>query len=147
MVHRGVPLWGVDECVCWVRRSRWGLWKPVLQIMALLSGDSYLPPPTLPDNIQCVTKSLCKTFTKKLYQFNIQCVTKVFVQYQFNIQCVTKVFVQDIHKKISPQKWYILNLKIKTSLVLYYKAGRYASQQLFLMNQYSFVTWTSDAGL
>ena len=51
--------------------------------------------------------------------------------YQFNIQCVTKVFVQDIHKKISPQKWYLSNLKIKTSVVLFYRAGRYASLQLY----------------
>ena len=81
--------------------------------------------PTLPVNIQCVTKIFVQDIHKKLYQFNIQCVTK----YQFNIQCVTKVFVQDIHKIISPQKWYLLNLKIKTSLVLNYRAGRYASLQ------------------
>ena len=79
--------------------------------------------PPLPVNIQCVPKYLCKTFTKKTLP----------VQYT-----VCNKSICAIHsKKISHQKWYLslllLNLKIKTSLVLYYRAGRYASQQLLLL--------------
>ena len=103
---------------------------PVLQTMALLSGATntpyrYPPPNTTSQYTVCNKNLYARHSQKKLYQFNIQCVTK----YQFNIQCLKKVFVQDIHKKISPQKWYLLNLKIKTSVVLFYRAGRYASLQ------------------
>ena len=115
MVHRGAPLWGVEEFVCWVP-----LRMRLTGLVTCGANTGFIFRWQLPttthhyQSIYSVYQNICARHSqKKLYQFNIQCVTKVFVQY--------------IQKKISHQKWYLslllLNLKIKTSLVLYYRAG------------------------
>ena len=115
-------------------------WYPVLQTMAFI--------------IQCHKHPLPLPTTQH-YQFNIQCVTKVFVQdihkktlpvqytvcnksicarhSQKTLPVQYKVYNKSIcarhSQKISPQKWYLFNLKIKTSVVLCYRAGCYTSLQ------------------